>query len=141
MTSISYQNYSQFTFLSDTLRTVRIVFRTVNLDDMVKKGITKTKTEALGHTSRWRKHHLTPACAVSRQAEPPRRSLERRRRPNKQKQSLGSRGRRSWRPQFDLGWACSGLPLNAGWDFHQAAGGTWSRSMRKREHSSGQKTP
>lgn len=144
MASVSYQTHSRFTFLSDTFRTVRIVFRTVPLNDTVKKAITKTKTEALRDTPHRGNHHLTPACAVSRQAEPLRRSLKRQREGNRTTKQIETgpwqpRARDLWRPEFDLGWACSGLPLNAGRDTQRAACGTWSRLMRKRKHSSWQK--
>lgn len=61
---------------------------------------------------------------------------------NKHKQSRGSWGQagpraRSWRPQFDLGRACPGLPLNAGWETHQAARRTWTGSMRKENTTPG----
>lgn len=144
MASVSYQTHSRFTFLSDTFRTVRIVFRAVPFNDTVKKATTKTKTEAFGGTRHWRNHHLTPACAVSRQAEPPGAISEEAEggKPDDQtnrNRALAAEGARSWRPEFDLGWACSGLPLNAGRDTQRAACGTWSRLMRKRKHSSWQK--
>lgn len=139
MPRVSFQTHSRFTLLSDTFRTVRIVFGTVAFNDTGKKGRTKTKTEALRDTSRWRRHHLTPPCAVSRQAEPPRRSPQRQSQTNRNG-ALAAEGARSWRPEFDLGWACSGLPLNAGRDPHRAACETWSRLMRKRKHSSWQKS-
>lgn len=45
---------------------------------------------------------------------------------------------RSWRPQFDLGRASPGLPVNAGLEAHQAACRTWRGSMRNRKYNSGQ---
>lgn len=142
MARVSYQTLSRFTFLSDTFRTARIVFRAVAFADAGKKRNEQTKTEALRDRSRSGKHHLTPACAVSRQAE----ALSeegggggRLDGQTNRNGALAAEGARSWRPGFDLGWACSGLPLNAGRDAPPAARQTWSRLMRKRKHSSWQK--
>lgn len=96
------------------------------------------------HRSWWKSLcNLTPACAeqpsetASCWGDPwggSERETDRKK--NKHKQSGGSWGEAElrahrWRPQFDLGQACPSLPLNAGWETHQAACRTWTSSMRK----------
>lgn len=140
MASVSYQTHTRFTFLSDTFRTVRIVFRTVPFNDTVKKAITKTKT---GFSGLEESSPDTSVCcfqagrateAISEEAEGGKPDDQ-----TNRSRALAAEGARSWRPEFDLGWACLGLPLNAGRDTQRAACGTWSRLMRKRKHSSWQK--
>lgn len=48
MARVSYQTLSRFTFLSDTFRTVRIVFRAVAFNDTGKKGMSKPKQRLYG---------------------------------------------------------------------------------------------
>lgn len=142
MARVSFQTLSRFTFLSDTFfRAVRIVFRAVAFNDAGKKGASKPKQRLYGS------HHAGGSITRHRRVlfpGRPGRSPQRQRggtsdgRTNRNG-ALAAEGARSWRPEFDLGWACPGLPLNAGRDTHRAARQTWSRLMRKRKHSSWQK--